>query len=47
MALHIANPKVVAKLERLARPTGLDEVEGTNRVAYDLTSKPPGTIGWE
>ncbi len=39
-------PFEVAFLSRVANRI-VNEVRGINRVAYDVTSKPPGTIEWE
>jgi GMP synthase (glutamine-hydrolysing) len=33
-------------LERLSSRI-INEVKGVNRVCFDITSKPPGTIEWE
>jgi len=37
------DPAILAKMS--TRIT--NEVKGVNRVVYDITSKPPGTIEWE
>ncbi len=45
MALQIANPVVVAKVERLARATGLSKTAVVERAVDRLLSETGGTSG--
>ena len=42
-----ADPPVARQAARKVSNRIINEVKGANRVVYDVSSKPPGTIEWE
>jgi len=39
--------KIPSEVLSLVSSEIVNNVQGVNRVVYDITSKPPGTIEWE
>ena len=49
MAMLNINNKFVSETKLLSKISNeiVNSVSGINRIVYDITSKPPGTIEWE